>query len=112
MERVLVALKALGTEATATQIVALIHRYHLPEPTLSSVYLTLDRLFDQGLVVRQQGAPTPVQGGKANVYYTLSPKGVAAVKEADRQRAALQDLSDQRPPKLRSSPKTKGPNVS
>lgn len=46
---------------------------------IGSVYATLARLEDKGLVRFELSEPLPVQGGRARKYYTLTPAGERAL---------------------------------
>lgn len=64
--------------------------------TRGAVYTALRRLESKGLIAGRLGEATPVRGGRAKRYLTLTPSGIAAVRSAandlDRMRAGL-DLS-------------------
>jgi DNA-binding PadR family transcriptional regulator len=47
-----------------------------------SVYATLDRLEARGLVRSRLAEGTPVRGGKARRYYTVTGNGVDALSDA------------------------------
>jgi PadR family transcriptional regulator len=55
----------------------------------ASVYVTLQRLEDKGLVSSWLGDPTPERGGKARRHVRLTREGRAAVRET---RTALQSM--------------------
>jgi len=48
--------------------------------TISTVYVTLDRLEGKGLVRSWLGDSTPVRGGKARRYYAVTDRGVEALR--------------------------------
>jgi DNA-binding PadR family transcriptional regulator len=50
--------------------------------TISTIYVTLDRLEGKGLVRSWKGVPTPVRGGKARRFYELTPRGLDALRES------------------------------
>lgn len=50
--------------------------------TISTVYVTLDRLEGKGLVRSWLGDSKPVRGGKARRYYELTDRGLEALREA------------------------------
>lgn len=56
--------------------------------TISTVYVTLDRLEGKGLVRSWKGSSTPVRGGKARRFYEVTPRGLtllqASREEMDR----------------------------
>jgi PadR family transcriptional regulator, regulatory protein PadR len=51
------------------------------EVALGSVYATLERLQEKGLVSSQLGEPTPERGGRAKRYFRLTRKGLREVRE-------------------------------
>jgi PadR family transcriptional regulator, regulatory protein PadR len=56
---------------------------------LASVYVVLGRLEERGLVTSRVSDPTPERGGRAKKFFCVSPKGMAAVREAQRALVAL-----------------------
>lgn len=50
--------------------------------TVSTVYVTLMRLEEKGLVESWLGEPTGVRGGKAKRHFRLGPEGAAALRSA------------------------------
>ena len=56
-----------------------------------TIYVTLHRLEQRGLVTSALGDPTPERGGKAKRCFTVTPDGRAELKAS---RAALRKLSD------------------
>lgn len=51
---------------------------------LGAIYAALDRLEDNGLVTSVHGDPTPERGGRAKRLFSVTTKGVKAVKETQR----------------------------
>jgi DNA-binding PadR family transcriptional regulator len=51
---------------------------------LASVYNTLERLEEKGLVSSTIGRPTPERGGRAKRYYSITTAGLREVKAAKR----------------------------
>jgi PadR family transcriptional regulator len=51
---------------------------------LGSVYATLARLEEKGLVSSALGEPTPERGGRAKRYFSLTRKGLREVRETRR----------------------------
>ena len=51
---------------------------------LGSVYATLERLEEKGLVSSDLGEPTPERGGRAKRYFSLTRKGLRGVRETRR----------------------------
>ena len=50
--------------------------------TRPAVFVTLERLEDKGLVCSRYGEPTPVRGGRAKRFFTVTKAGVAAVQQS------------------------------
>jgi PadR family transcriptional regulator, regulatory protein PadR len=51
------------------------------EVALGSVYATLERLEEKGLVSSELGEPTPERGGRAKRYFRVTRKGLREVRE-------------------------------
>lgn len=86
---VLLAILRLGEEAYAVSIQEEIGARAGREVTRATVYVTLKRMEDKGLVSTWLGDPLPERGGKARRYVAIEPSGLAAVREA---RGALQRM--------------------
>ncbi|MDH4271591.1 MAG: PadR family transcriptional regulator, partial [Candidatus Aminicenantes bacterium] len=56
---------------------------------LGAIYGPLARLHRQGLVTSVKGEPTPERGGRAKVYYELTPAGMSALKTIREVSAAM-----------------------
>jgi PadR family transcriptional regulator, regulatory protein PadR len=78
---VLLALIRLGDDAYGVPISAEIAAQTGREPALGSVYATLERLAEKGLVTSKLGDPTPERGGRARRYFHPTPKGIDRVRE-------------------------------
>ena len=52
------------------------------EVALGSIYATLSRLEDKGLVASELGDPTPERGGRAKAFFRLTAKGLQEVRDA------------------------------
>ena len=59
------------------------------EVVLGSVYATLERLAEKGLVSSDLGESTAERGGRAKRYFRVTPKGLREVRHAQ---AALKKL--------------------
>ena len=55
-----------------------------------AVHTSLDRLENKGLVSSTMGEPVAIRGGRARRYYTVTPQGLNAIRQAQ---AAVQTLS-------------------
>ena len=47
-----------------------------------ALFATLDRLEGKGLLTSRLGDPTPGRGGKPKRYLTVTPQGIAALRDA------------------------------
>ena len=86
---VLLALIRLGDEAYGVPIAAALEDSTGRSISLGSVYATLDRLEDKGLVLSRIGAPTPERGGRAKRHFDITAHGL---REARAARHALDKL--------------------
>ncbi len=80
-EMVLLAVFRLGEDPSLVNI-----RHYLNNTTekhwsMSSVYIPLDRLYKSGHLKTEVGEPTPVRGGRAKKFYSLTEKGVNALQK-------------------------------
>lgn len=76
----LLAILRLGDEAYGVNI-----RSEMKEMTGRSVsygtlYSYLDQLYRKGLVDKTVGDPTPERGGRSKIFYTVTKKGIEALK--------------------------------
>lgn len=78
---VMLVLLRLGESAYGVPISREIERQCGREVALGSVYATLERLQERGLVSSDLGEPTPERGGRAKRYFRLTRKGLREVRE-------------------------------
>jgi PadR family transcriptional regulator, regulatory protein PadR len=81
---VLLAVLRLEGDAYAVPIRDLIQRQTGIALARGSIYITLDRLEQKGLVGSRMSDPTPEPGGKARRVFRIRPPGVAALRAAQR----------------------------
>jgi DNA-binding PadR family transcriptional regulator len=81
---VLLALLRLDREAYAVPIRELIATEAKVELSRATIYITLDRLEQKGLLASSFSEPTGEPGGKARRVFRLKPDGIAALKAARR----------------------------
>jgi DNA-binding PadR family transcriptional regulator len=81
---VLSALIRLGDEAYGVPISDAIEESSGREVALGSVYITLGRLEQKGLVTSRLGEPTPERGGRAKTYFRVTAKGLREARQAQR----------------------------
>ncbi len=81
---VMLALMRLGEDAYGVPISREIEERSGREVALGSVYATLERLEEKGLVTSRFGDSTPERGGRAKRYFHITEKGLREVGEAQR----------------------------
>ena len=86
---VLLALIRLGEDAYGVPISEAIEHSSGREVSIGSVYITLDRLSEKGLVSSRLGEPTAERGGRAKTYFRITAKGLREVRQAQRTLTAL-----------------------
>ena len=79
---VLLAVLRLGEDSWGARIQEELEQTAGRRVTISTVYVTLDRLEARGLVRSWLGASTPVRGGKARRFYEVTPAGGRALRES------------------------------
>jgi DNA-binding PadR family transcriptional regulator len=57
--------------------------------SLASVYNALERLEEKGLLRSMLGVPTAERGGRAKRYFSVTPQGMGAIREAKRTLTSL-----------------------
>jgi PadR family transcriptional regulator PadR len=78
---IMLALIRLDEPAYGIPIAAEIEKLTGRDVLLGSVYATLERLQEKGLVTSELGEPTPERGGRAKRYFTPTKKGRHKVHE-------------------------------
>lgn len=86
---VLLALMRLGDEAYGVTIADQLEEQTGREVVIASVYATLERLQDRGLVSSSLGDATPERGGRAKRYFRVTGAGVREVRDARRSLISL-----------------------
>ena len=79
---ILLALMRLGDDAYGVPIARELEATVGRPVALASVYATLDRLVERGLVESELGEPTAERGGRAKKYFRLTGKGLREVRSA------------------------------
>ena len=79
---VLLAVLRVGSQAYGVAITREIEREARRDLTLATVYKTLSRLEEKGLVVSTLGDPTPERGGRRKRYYAVTSAGRRALRSA------------------------------
>jgi PadR family transcriptional regulator, regulatory protein PadR len=86
---VLLAVLRLGDNAYGVPIAKEIEETAGRSVLLGAIYTGLNRLEDNGMVISSHGDPTAVRGGRAKRYFSVTRKGLKAVKETQRAFTAL-----------------------
>lgn len=81
---VLLALLRQGDQAYGVPIANAIAQTTGRRVVLASVYNTLERLEEKGLVRSTVGDPTPERGGRAKRYFAITTAGMREVRTAKR----------------------------
>jgi PadR family transcriptional regulator PadR len=79
---ILLALMRLGDDAYGVPIARELESTVGRPVALASVYATLDRLVERGLVESELGEPTAERGGRAKKYFRITGKGIREVRAA------------------------------
>ena len=78
---VMLAVIRLGNGAYGVPISRAIEESTNREVLVGSVYATLERLEEKGLVASEVGEPTPERGGRAKRYFRITEKGLRQVRD-------------------------------
>jgi DNA-binding PadR family transcriptional regulator len=79
---VLLAVMRAGRNASGIPIAREIETCGGREVALGSVYMTLGRLEEKGLLISELGKPTHERGGRAKAFFRLTPMGLKEVRHA------------------------------
>jgi DNA-binding PadR family transcriptional regulator len=80
----LLALLRLGDDAYGVTIARELEEHTHREVVIASVYATLERLQERGLVTSRMGDATPERGGRAKRYFQITADGIREVRDARR----------------------------
>ena len=78
---VMLAVIRLGNAAYGVPISRAIEESTNREVLVGSVYATLERLEEKGLVASEVGEPTPERGGRAKRYFRITENGLRQVRD-------------------------------
>ncbi|MEJ2204415.1 MAG: helix-turn-helix transcriptional regulator [Gemmatimonadota bacterium] len=81
-QMVLLAVLRLGEEAFAVAVMGELDREAGRKVSRGSLYKTLDRLREKGLVRWRTEDGTPERGGKPRRLFTVTPAGIEALRES------------------------------
>jgi PadR family transcriptional regulator PadR len=79
---VLLALIRLGDDAYGVSVHREIARRTRRDLSFATVYTTLGRLEEKGLVLSHVGDPTPERGGRRKKYFAITPPGRRALQRS------------------------------
>jgi DNA-binding PadR family transcriptional regulator len=79
---IMLALIRSGEDAYGVPISKTLQESMGREVPLGSVYATLERLEEKGLVSSRIGEPTPERGGRAKRYFRVTARGLREVRTA------------------------------
>ena len=88
---VLLALLRLGKEAYGMTVRRELEETARRKATLGSVYGTLDRLEEKGLVTSWRADPEPVRGGHPRRYFQVTAEGELALRRSQRMMERMWD---------------------
>lgn len=88
-QMVLLAVARLGDEAYAVSVRDEIHAEARVDLSRGTIYVTLDRLEQKGLLASRFSDPVAERGGKARRCFTLKAAGARALRESQRALASL-----------------------
>jgi len=80
--QVLVAVMRLGDDAYGVPIADTLEAASGREINAGSIYITLDRLEENGFVTSRLGESSPARRGRVKTYFHVTGKGVRAVSHA------------------------------
>ena len=81
---VLLAVLQLSDEAYGVTIARELEEQTGREVVVASVYATLERLEERGLVTSSLGESTPERGGRAKRYFRITAAGIREVRDTRR----------------------------
>lgn len=87
----LLAVMRLGDEAYGARIQEELDARGGRSAAISTIYITLTRLEDKGLVRSSMGSPTARRGGKPRRYFALEAAGVGALRDSRERLLAMWD---------------------
>jgi DNA-binding PadR family transcriptional regulator len=79
-ELVLLAVGRLGEDAYGAALRRELRDRAARDVSVATIYVTLVRLEEKGLVASRLGEPTAVRGGKAKRIFALTPPGALALR--------------------------------
>jgi len=87
----LLAILRLKEEAYGVTIKAEVSKIKGRKISYGTIYSYLDQLSRKDFVIKKIGDPTSERGGRRKIYYTLSVRGIKALKEAHKLQKSIWD---------------------
>jgi DNA-binding PadR family transcriptional regulator len=81
-QQVMLAIMGLHPNAYGISIADHINSRAGYEPSVGSIYATLERLQEKGYVRSRQGEPTAARGGRRKLYFTITATGQEALRQS------------------------------
>jgi DNA-binding PadR family transcriptional regulator len=81
-EILLLSILRLKNDAYAPPIIREVKKSTGKELTIGSLWVSLDSLYKKGYIDKRTAEENPAKGGRKKVYYTLTPSGVKALRDA------------------------------
>jgi len=91
-ELVLLAILSLGDNAYGVPIRQALEKATGRSVTIGSLYTTLSRLEEKGLIGSRSGEPTPERGGRAKRYYEVKGSAKEILRDVQAARERLKTL--------------------
>ena len=102
-ELVLLAVLRLGADAYGAALRRELKARAGRVVSVSTIYVTLVRLEEKGLVRSELGAPTAVRGGKAKRVFALTPVGAEALEASRNVRTRMWEGLESETARIRST---------
>lgn len=87
----LLAILRLKEEAYGVTIKTEVSKIKGRKISYGTIYSYLDQLSRKDLVIKKIGDPTSARGGRSKIYYTLSVRGIKALKAAHKLQKSIWD---------------------
>ena len=97
---VLTAVHSLGKEAYGVPIHAKVSEMSGKDVNTGSIYVTLDRLSEKGMLSSSFSDPIPERGGKPRRFYRLEAAGQRALQDALETARRMAEVIEESPWKL------------
>jgi Predicted transcriptional regulators len=85
----LLAVVRLGNEAYGLAVRQDLANRTGKDHSVGTIYTTLQRLEDKGLLASRASEPLPVRGGRSRRHFRLTGSGARAIRDAERRSTAI-----------------------